>query len=324
MNNIFSKVKRVFQSIDFRWNQIINVKTPTPTEDDAPETVVNKEYVDNKMIFKSTLNPDSEYNSIDTSIGKVVDKMLHGDQGSSLFRKPVVSDYNWMITSDIIDDKQIIYGSKETTIRVKVTVTLNDYLKTEPGSIYIIDGESVNQYPVLVGTDMYEIPIVWKENLRIEFRQTFNQTKEKVNNKGQLVTSNEEVSIAKDLSSSFYESYTNIPFIYTRLVTDTDAVEVKLLTEYQESNSVLYRENSNAIIDLMIPESIYSKYDLMCRIRNSSTNAPVTIEEYLILDNLLFNVEPTVFNGSNYKYLRLRFGSHIQTPLVTFKPINKR
>lgn len=73
---IYQNIKRIFQSLDLRFNKLINVRVSTPTENDHKEAVVNREYVDQSHIFRSKSDPNSSYNRPDstTTIAEVLDE----------------------------------------------------------------------------------------------------------------------------------------------------------------------------------------------------------------------------------------------------------
>lgn len=73
---IYQNIKRIFQSLDLRFNKLINARVSTPTESDHKESVVNREYVDQSHIFRSKSDPNSSYNRPDstTTIAEVLDE----------------------------------------------------------------------------------------------------------------------------------------------------------------------------------------------------------------------------------------------------------
>lgn len=73
---IYQNIKRIFQSLDLRFNKLINARVSTPTESDHKEAVVNREYVDQSHIFRSKTDPNSSYNRPDstTTIAEVLDE----------------------------------------------------------------------------------------------------------------------------------------------------------------------------------------------------------------------------------------------------------
>lgn len=73
---IYQNIKRIFQSLDLRFNKLINARVSTPTESDHKESVVNREYVDQSHIFRSKTDPNSSYNRPDstTTIAEVLDE----------------------------------------------------------------------------------------------------------------------------------------------------------------------------------------------------------------------------------------------------------
>lgn len=73
---IYQNIKRIFQSLDLRFNKLINARVSTPTQSDHKESVVNREYVDQSHIFRSKTDPNSSYNRPDstTTIAEVLDE----------------------------------------------------------------------------------------------------------------------------------------------------------------------------------------------------------------------------------------------------------
>lgn len=65
---IYQNIKRIFQSLDLRFNKLINARVSTPTESDHKESVVNREYVDQSHIFRSKTDPNSSYNRPDSTV----------------------------------------------------------------------------------------------------------------------------------------------------------------------------------------------------------------------------------------------------------------
>lgn len=154
---IYQNIKRVFQSLDLRFNKLINARVSTPRNEDHKETVVNKEYVDKSHIFRSKLDPDSEYNreGSTTTILEVLDETRQRTVASlKKHQTPTVNLLRW----EYFDTFKNEYVPLDSNNNVLIAGAPGDEGTTHDFTVVL--GIDYHDYLFTAGEDIFNVKLL--------------------------------------------------------------------------------------------------------------------------------------------------------------------
>lgn len=333
---IYENIKRIYQSIDLRFNKLINAKTETPTKDSHPQLIANKEYVDQQMLFRSKLDPSSPYNrpESNTTVTEVLDKVQHSVLSATKhFQAPTfqlfcnIKEYREPART-LFGKSPILFKGIEYLIECMIDVNYNDYVLSESEDVVslktvgIIGGGATLETPInnstiqwLSSTDFikfkYVRRILGNEGLPWpRLSVTFKKTKTGII---------KPITVYQDFRNEFENliKYSVVDCIWLSLSKEGTDVQ-KLQANYNKTQIInLPRQtpddwkSQRYVVDIAVPRSLIEKHNLVYSGYNSSTS-DVKLLEYQTIElnssNLIIPETEIKFDDVSMAFCRLDLG----------------
>lgn len=343
----FEQCKRIFQSYDFRFNKIYNVKTPNLTDESHGEEVSNKNYVDGRTVFQSSRNPnfnEQQYGSEPQTINEVLDYVLHEKlSDANTFVKPQLTDVNIFVEqADRINNRFTVFKSRNYRMHINVSVSDNDFIgENDNNVIRVTYGGETSPRMVANGSNLFSIDLYNFDRNRgddVVFTRTYNNSVAKTHN-GQLTKYQPLPYLFREqLTKVVYDNVDIIDDIHIRII-DESIVQGDLNSLALSMESSDYRKYDNLnfnggkiafvsdkyrMMDIAIPETLYSKYDLGWSV-HSNASTYQTISGKINLTSCLhaFPNSEVFIEGVLHKVFRWNFGITNEQTYILLNPTKK-
>lgn len=347
------KIKKIFKSLDFRNNKIINAKTVTPTDD---KHIVPKDYADNLTTF-NTSNANNGIlsyfpwmqNLFNKPIKEILDNLLY-PVIKPTYKNPEY--YNVIITDfdeyNVVGERKSIFLNRLTKFRIDYQITESDRISGfTPKVIVTSKTGTVTEYNGTITSDtlgFVEFQFMFSNIQSIILRKVFQDVDViKNDNFGNPYIPNEftlNYNLDYDIMNLIIENYelfepvityklpnnnpSNILTILDNITDNENLVTSNDLNIFVKDTKFFVNGNNNIYI-IGIPEPLYENSTIKLHIDDRVIDMNVSMLgdclNYVIDNENYDNIKTLTYYGKsiNYYFGVIDLGSFTESKLVNFQ-----
>ena len=325
-NSFIDKCKRIFQSFDFRFNYIYNVKTPTLTEESDAKEVANKEYVDKRTLYKSKSDPE---NAEPKNIVDVVDELLHPELS---WKEPDYKFFDFHINGSFFnhdDGKFYVFKNRTYRCNIRFEVDYNDFSNMSSAHLLVLDAHNIElkniELNLQAQTKFVDLEFTDEPRQYILVTE-FSVANTKYGYKNEALVYDKTLPVRKQyvvtdiinskfvLLEDFYYRKLEIGEVMTDLNSLNIVTDIREYTKFrQEITTHNGGPNEALILDIVIPNEFSSKFDLGYKVNYGTLELTGKINLtscwHAYPNTTIENVENDI--RKQYKCFRWNFGSYL-------------